>query len=278
MALAVDPTTGGNSTASTTGTTALQLIMNTTLFGTNGGVVIATAVTECLSSAGAYAEGTSVIDTTNSVTYQLRNRFTLRCTGDESQYVCMEIWYGIYTTATNLNNAGVTWTESSATPIDDMELGAIAVAGFTGTAWQTNPWDQAAATAAGWVGMYANGAATDPTSANFSTVNANSMVLCFAGSGTSGSTGGYTFVGDTATIAGTSGIAAVLADHVGAGTYNATLGVYDLVVSSVQSNIDEVIPDAFLSWIIAPDVLSQTGFSGAAPFLTIEANVTVDLV
>jgi hypothetical protein len=195
MALALDGTTTGIWSSSNTGSAKGSLTT-----GTAGSIVIVAVHAENVASAAAHPTFSSVSDSAGH-TYTFEGRGTQDGGGSTGAYCVIELWWA-YISGT-LSAATFTLTASNgAHTIDDASFVAFGVKGFTGTDYQTNPWDANVSFPAG----AGSASATIPTISGLTTTSASTMLIGFAGWADSQSTmsygTGYTVIGSLAQTGG----------------------------------------------------------------------------
>lgn len=265
MALSI-PNTGNNIATDATS-------IGVTLTASAGDIIVLCLSTECLSSAGGYATVSSVNDGTAN-NYLVRNSVSYQVTGSNSQYMYNAI---LWAYAAHALAASTVTIDLTGATLDDASLVAMDVTGFTGGTYPTNPWDDAASIALAWAASYNGSTNSVPTSNSLATVNANCLIFGFGGGSDPAGAG---FVGDAGgTICGNSTTQADFANNQGGSNASQTRVIYDVVSSTQSGTVDFAASESSVAWAVMPDALSQTGGSSSSlPFLTINANVTVDLV
>jgi hypothetical protein len=232
---------------------------------TAGDIVVIFVLAES-TSAGSTPSVTSISDGFN--TYALRNRVTYQSNSAfGSGKTSAEIWWAFSSAGHTVALGALTVTLANEN--DSSTFVGIDVTGFTGTAYQTNPWDQSAATAAGFA-VTNNGATQTQlaSGANISTVNAACMIIC--GGGTSDNSATVPFLSSYAvgTIGGTTATDSGQGAKARQSDTNASISALETrVVSATQSSISANFAAAATAggWAIMPDALSQTGGASGGP-------------
>jgi hypothetical protein len=257
MALSIDGFCGGvNTTAGSNPSNTGALTLAQT-----GDIIVVCILAES-TSAGSTPSVSSISDGTanvyakrNAVTYQSNATFGTAKTD-------AEIWWAFSSAAHTIAIGSLVVTMSNLN--DDAMFIAFGVTGFTGgVGYQTNPWDQSAATALGFALTNNAGTVSQLVSgANISTVNAAALIFAFGGSSDNSGTVHFNdnyapgpYGGTTATDSGAGAVRTT------SNTNAALGGVEYRIVSATQSSISAAFAVAATAggWAIMPDALSQTG-------------------
>ena len=240
MALALDGTAqSGTSTASAT--TALGTGLN---YATAADILVVFAIAEWKTSPAGSVSG---ITSTSGLTWARRASLTYTQGTTNTR---TEMWWAYNPAANAADVVTVTWTNAGT--IDDTAILAFAVKGFTGTAYQTAPWD-GNVSLPNALGSSTTGLAT---SGAISTTSASGMVLTCggttAGPANTGIPAGYTQAG---TVSNTGG------------TNNASMTVgYNVISSALSGTTVTWSSSSTNGWMLITDVLATAG-SGAADTL-----------
>jgi hypothetical protein len=192
------------------------------------------------------------------LTWHRRAARAVTLTSGNLAKIQQEIWWTFAATA--LTAQVITATFSS-TVFDDAGIVVFSVKGFTGTNYQTNPWDPNAvlggfpptASAAGL------GASTAPTVAGVSTTNAATMVISVVGEPDNGAYGSgaqqatYTFIANASNNGGTN---------------NMNVSASFLLETVAQTSITQTWVTATAGWCILADALAVIGQSSGDSFAT----------
>ena len=251
--------------------------VSTTSLSNSAGVGCAAALGDVMlilatleSTAASYTTGSSISDTTANV-YALRNRIEYTSSSTfGSGKVTMEIWWA-YIAHAITGGTTITMTTGGGA-IDNAVFLSVDITGFTGVAYETNPWDQSAATSIGFAATNTGSTQTQLTSgANVSTANAATLTFAFGGTGDNSVTVPLYSSYATGPIAGTTATdSGETCQHSDAGT-NAALGAMEYrVLSSTISGASAAFGTGATAggWGIMVDALSQTGplVGGTTPY------------
>lgn len=235
-ALAIDGTPqGGTATGGTTCAPAA--------FTTGGaGIVVFATHAEAVTVQGAHPTVSGVSG--GGLTWAKRSSQPLDNAGFGNAYNNLEIWWAFSAGALVAQTITVTW---GGVTIDDMSCVVFGVNGFTGTDYQTNPWDANASLPA----KASAGTTTVPTVSGVTSSNAAVMVLGIAASGGGGNI-------NAGNIAGSAATSIIFATN-GGGTNNSSVGAFQSVFSSAQTSITVDANNTKNGWMIIADVLAQIG-------------------
>jgi hypothetical protein len=239
MALSIVSSQTGKSSSSATVATTSALVD-----GNAGDIIVVFVNVDAVTSP---ASVTSISG--GGLTWQRRAMYPLQTHSGVAftdGYVTAEIWWAY---AASSFNATITATIGgwSSVGSSNLTMVAFAVTGFTGTAYQTNPWDSniALPAVAGWMGN--SGAATSTPTAAVSTTSANTMVLGF-----------LAFLENTSPTAG-SGFTTVNGVLQTSGNNYAYAYVEYENFTSAQNALSIATTGALVNWIFIGDALSVTG-------------------
>jgi hypothetical protein len=226
---------------------------------TNGDILVACVTLE---STVAQQTVTGITDV-NGNTWQKRNSFQYT-SPVSGAFVDNEIWWAYC--PGNISFANVTIAFSGTA--DAIGVSVFGVKGFTGTAYHTNPWDQTAVTAAGFINDSISATASAPTTlANVATLNAGALVFGFGA--TSDSVGAAlsngTIGGSTPTIG--------FGPNQG-GTVNAARHVVEcLVEASTISGSALNLTGTQHGWVMFADALAPAGFVSGGDTLMLNQGI-----
>lgn len=151
-----------------------------------------------------------------------------------------------------LSSQTITVTMTGTT--DDMTMVAVGVGGFTGTAWQTNPWDANAS-----LPKQANATTTTaPTATGISTTTANGMLLALAGTANNGV--------DPMTPPTSFTLTASIGN--GGGANGSATEFATQVVSATQSSITVTYGTSAQGWALQVDSLAMDAGGGGGGTVT----------
>jgi len=243
MALAIDGTpvvgtdTGGSSLTLTYASVSA------------GSILVVMAGSERVTSAAAHA--TISVSSATLGSFSKRADGSIDGVGQSSAFSYAGYWWACAPNA--LTNEIITIEFS--TTIDDAAGMAFAVSGFTGTAYQTNPWDQNASL--GQASLTTATILTTPHAAAISTTNANTMLLgiClgpFSGNLLASSPFTAIGVGNVKNSGGTNQFSGAMESN---------------VVSTTQTSLAVQIGDgsAVDTWMMWADALSESGSGSSSP-------------
>lgn len=177
--------------------------------------------------------------------------------GTSSAFGNLEVWWAFSSSAQSGITITATFTKPGSTNFDAAGIVAFGVTGFTGTNYQTNPWDQNAAvpfktSSVGSSAVNATGITTTNTNTMLIGSALNFSSVAFLSANT---VSGYTIIDTAFTNAGA--------------VNDFTEGVEKQVVSATQSNVSVGWTDTLDGWILTGDALSQTG--GAVSSLVLKS-------
>jgi hypothetical protein len=244
MALALDGTVQSGIAAS-----AKTVVNATGLSTTNAGDIIIVEVTAEWVTAGAFPSACSVAVTSGTA---VTSAWTARPSGGHqnsggqgnAKTVLFRFW-AYAASALTLTKATVTFTAT--TNFDAASMVIYAVTGFTGTAYETAPFDSNAALPA----IATATTATAPTVTGVSTTAAATMLI--ASTGTSD-----TILQTAGAMAGTTGTLTKAVRETSS-TNASSLGAENRVVAAAQTSVSIAFAGAPTGWIIIADALAQAG-------------------
>ena len=254
MALSIDGTvqtgtaTGTNTVAITTGLT----------YSNAGDIILVQVGAEWPTSAGATGAGSvSTVTSTSGLTFHKRSAVSGGQAwggANNSAYGDCELWWAYAAAAHSADVITVVFNaapHSSGTGVlDDATITAFAVTGFTGTAYQTAPWDSNVSIPTTAQAQYISAAFS---TAGTSTTSASGMLISSWG----GIVGGLY----SSTPTGWTTLATTLNSS---GTYDFQLAASYLLYSSAQSSLTVTWPaGSQVSYLLATDALAQAGGAAA---------------
>jgi hypothetical protein len=256
MALAIDSgsPTGVSGTGGSNANTQTTLATSATYTLSNAGCISIVGIMLEKETGSTLPGVTSVTDGTN--TYTLRNRIQYTVATATASNVSVELWWAY--SSTTLTSATVTATCSTGGGFTNGIIMAWGVTGFTGTAYQTNPWDQSAATALGWAADSTSTTASAIVSNSYSNVSVAAMLISVVGTPETNASNINT--GDSGTLAGQSA-----ANKLGVNT--SAFGLLGMrgswsaltVAANDTGTATASTTRTYISWAILPDVLAQAG-------------------
>lgn len=167
--------------------------------------------------------------------------------GFNSAFNTQVVYWAYSSSALAAQAITLTWT----LPIADSTCVTFGVAGFTGTAFQTTPWDNNASLPNATNAL----TTTAPSGTGVSTTSTNSMLLAFVGSSNNG-------VNPLTTPAGGTYNSTGLTVGNGGGASGSMTNVGFLVVSSPQSGVAVTWGSSAAGWGSIVDALSENGNAG----------------
>jgi hypothetical protein len=255
MALALDGHCSGNANGSAATVSNLNALVITA-----ADIVVLFILMES-TSGGSFPTGTSISDGFN--TYALRNRVQYTSNAAfGSAKTTAEIWWAFSSAAHTIAVGSLVVTMANMN--DCASFIAVSVKGFTGTAYQTNPWDDTAAHALAFAVTNTGATQTQLVSAaNISTVNAATMIIAGGGSSDNSATVGFHSSYAVGTIGGTAATDSGEGNASGSSANASYASLETRVVAATQTNIVANFAAAATAggWALMPDVLSQTGFA-----------------
>ncbi len=228
--LALDPTLnfgrgGSNGQTVTTNTTSP---LNTIA----GDILICNISHERTVAQGSFANVTSVtvgaINLIKRISQQFLSAF-------EPQYMGQEIWWGY--SATAQSDPVITVTTDVVT--DAISFGVGGFTGFSGTSYQTNPWDTNGSLPA----VATGDTVTVPGITGINTMSPQSMVLMFCHCGPNPG-------------AATNGLTTYLVQGNGAGSHNCAAVAASGPFATVQSNLASSFTNVEAPWMVIGDALA----------------------
>ncbi len=194
-----------------------------------GDILVVTAFSETKNASGGYATAAISDNTGLSLVWHLRKQKQFENTLTPN-WQDSEVWWAYCPSAITNKTVTATFTGPTNTLVDDISIAVFGVTGFTGTAYQTTPWDVNTSFPA-----TNNSVSGDPSITSVSTTSSAGMPISFAAATGSAALGAPTSPGTWTTIetANTSSGQNSL-------TYNTAYTVY----SSQQSSIT-------ISWGVA---------------------------
>lgn len=247
MALSLDGTakTGTASTASSIASAAL-------VYSTAGNILVAVIAVE--NNTATVVRTVSNVTSTSGVTWARRKQTTATnmddaAGGTNGLALCVEIWWA-YNPSTS---AGDTVTATLSGTMDDSCIVAFAVKGFSGTAYQTAPWDVNASLTATQTTTNSVGGATSPSVTPVTTTSTSGMLLGLYGSGS-------VAVQKNLGITGYSSVGSV---YNGGGSLDCEATVYSKTYASAQSatTVTWSAVTGMFGWIAMVDALNDGGAS-----------------
>lgn len=228
--LAIDGTPQGG--IATGGTTCAPSALTTT----TAGIVIFATHAEATAIQGDHPIASGVSG--GGLTWARRS--TLSLDGGVAPYATLDVWWAYSSGALTAQTITVTWGNVT---IDDMSCVVFGVKNFTGTNYQTQPWDSN-----GSLPATASSTGTSaPTVSGVGTTSANTMLL-----GIGGTTSG------TNVTAG-SGFTIIKNQHNGGGVNASDTFTEQDVVSVTQSGISIAFTGSVARWTMIGDALAQSG-------------------
>jgi hypothetical protein len=212
---------------------------------TPGDIIVACVHAEWLPSAGASGTILKVTDTAG-LTWSRRGAPLSMHGGSANAYNDLEMWWAYSPNTLNSEVITATYNLPSATNFDGASMIPFGVSGFTGTAYQTNPWDPDGALPVSAMST----AAGNPTVPGLFTSNPNGMALGCEGAAAyiaSYAAPGFTIINST--------------DTAGVSNFSTT-GVEQMSAAAAQSNLSVGFQAPSPGWLMIADALSQAGGTG----------------
>jgi hypothetical protein len=246
MALQVD--SSGTSTAS--GIAAAASSVTTGNFNTAaaGRIVICVTHAEWANAVGAHGVVASIVG--GGLTWAKRASATLDNAGNGSAYNDMEVWWAY--AAAKLTNITVTatWTTPGGNNPDAATVLLAGISGFTGTSYQTNPWD-----ANGSLPKIAtSGASSAPTITGVSTSSPADMLIWAVGVATNSTTPTHP-----------TGWSNFIHNNIAGAANGSAASLQGETVAVTQSNITITTASTLAGWLVIGDALAQAGSASASP-------------